>query len=161
MSFWPSLLPHWVDMVISAVSWKAFGISSTSIHIQIFTYTLHTIISNAYYEDNVDLVILRLWTTATSGTIVHLSSDIWVWTAMMYLYQHFKTDWSTRTIWKSYKTESSSSKLRRTWWRKWRIWPSKYLYCVVISTCRKIWQHGANGFNSSPKDGVLRILIAL
>jgi hypothetical protein len=36
-----------------------------------------------------------------------------------------------------------------------------YLRRVLSLTCSKISRHGANGFTSPPKEGVLRIFIAL
>jgi hypothetical protein len=43
-----------------------------------------------------------------------------------------------------------------------RILLIQYLWCVNGSfTCRKILRHGTSGFTSHPKEGVLRIFIAL
>jgi hypothetical protein len=36
-----------------------------------------------------------------------------------------------------------------------------FMFILVILTCRKMLRHGASGFTSPPKEGVLRISIAL
>jgi hypothetical protein len=53
--------------------------------------------------------------------------------------------------------ESSSSKSGGTGWWKWWLWPSKYLcsYLVIFTCCKILW-HGADGFTSSPKEGMLQ-----
>jgi hypothetical protein len=44
-----------------------------------------------------------------------------------------------------------------------RIWPFEvfFSYLQVIFTRHKILEHGANSFTSPPKEGVLRIFVAL
>jgi hypothetical protein len=59
--------------------------------------------------------------------------------------------------------ESSSSKAGGTGERNNKFCLTKYLFHTSKGSlsCRKIVQHGADGFTSPPKEGVLRIFIAL
>jgi hypothetical protein len=60
-------------------------------------------------------------------------------------------------------TEPPSIKPGGSWRRKWWILSTKYLFRTSQSSLasRKILRHEADGFTSTPKEGVLQILITL
>jgi hypothetical protein len=85
-------------------------------------------------------------------------------------YEHGEPLWE---CWQSKTPDSSTTALnptsshlvasRRNGWREWRIWPCEvFLFIPEIDvTCRKILWHGASGFTYPPKEGGLKIFIAL
>jgi hypothetical protein len=69
-------------------------------------------------------------------------------------------DSSTRALWQSYQQRDLGQVGGMD--EGVRILPIHYLrYLKGSSTCRKILRHGTSGFTSHPKEGLLRIFIAL
>jgi hypothetical protein len=69
------------------------------------------------------------------------------------------TDSSTRALWQSYQQRLLGASRRNG-----RSENFAYQYLRYVSgslTCHKVLRHGASGFTSHPKEGVLRIFIAL
>jgi hypothetical protein len=105
----------------------------------------------------------RLWTAATNGPIVHLTRDICVWRATVeWCRQGKHPDSSIGALWQSYQ-QSSCCKAGKTGKGNDKFCLTKYLFRISKGslTCRKILRHGADGFTSAPKKGVLRILSPL
>jgi hypothetical protein len=109
-------------------------------------------------DNHVDVVRPCLWTATTNGLIVHSRDDVWVWRAMVERRRQEKTpDSSTRALCQSYEHsheelgEGNGFGLRSIFvhTKKWHF------------SYREILRYGTSGFTSPPKEGVLRILIAL
>jgi hypothetical protein len=114
-------------------------------------------------DGHVDVLRLRLWTVATNGPIFHPPGDTWALRTMMEWCRRRKTpDSSTRALRQSYH-QSYSVVSRRNGEGNDEFGLAKYfcLHSQVIFTCHKVLRHGANGFTSPPKEGVLRIFTAL
>jgi hypothetical protein len=89
------------------------------------------------------------------------SSPGWhVWRVMMMMMMMMPAgDNSTRALWQSYQQTSGASRRNG---RKSENFAYQYLKYIKGSLkCRKILRHGISGFTSHPKEGVLRIFIAL
>jgi hypothetical protein len=118
--------------------------------------SLHWVIV-AHYDGNVGGVRQRLWTAATNGFIIHLSGDAWAWKTITSTEE--KTDSSTRAFWHSCQQSHIVAKKKEL---AKETCLTKYLFHTYkgFLTCRKILRHGADGFASLPKEGVLQIVIA-
>jgi hypothetical protein len=69
-------------------------------------------------------------------------------------------DSSTSALWQSYQQRHLGASRRNR--RRSENFACRQLRCVNgFLTCRKILRHGTSGFISHPKEGVLRIFIAL
>jgi hypothetical protein len=114
-------------------------------------------------DDHVDVVRLRLWTSATSGLTVHLSSDTWAWiTTVEWTRQRKTLDSSIRAFWQSYQ-QSHPVAGRRNGRKKWWIRPCEvflFIHANYFFASHKIL-HGTDGVTSRPKEGVLPIFITL
>jgi hypothetical protein len=110
---------------------------------------------------NYDGARLCLRTAAINGPIVHPSGDMWAWSAMWWWFRLGITpDSSTRALWQSYQQRHLGQVGGMD--EGVRILPIQYLkYLKGSLTFRKILRHGTSGFTSHPKEGVLRICIAL
>jgi hypothetical protein len=106
-------------------------------------------------DDYVEGVRLSLWILAIIGLILHHPRDIWTWRTMVRWYWQ-----SSLTI---IQGKSSSSKAEKLCKEMVNLsLRSIFVYTPKRSlTCRKILRHGADGFTSPPKEGVLRIFIAV
>jgi hypothetical protein len=93
----------------------------------------------------------------------HPSADMWAWRAMVAMimppgYNSFLAYQSSLAV----LPEETSGESRRNGRRSDNSAYQYYLkYLKGSLTCRKILRHGISGFTSSPKEGVLRIFIAL
>jgi len=105
-------------------------------------------------DDNVDGVILRLWTAATNWSVFHPSGDVRTWSTMTEWYREGKTpDSSTRTNWQSYKQSHLVAKQEELAREVMNLAAqSIFLYTSKgFLTCRKILRHGTDGFIYPPK----------
>jgi hypothetical protein len=114
-------------------------------------------------DDHVGVVRLCLWTSATSGLTVHLSSDTWDWiTTVEWTRQRKTLDSSIRAFWQSYQQSHPVAGRRNGRIKLW-IWPCEvflFIHAYYFFASHKIL-HGTDGFTSRPKEGVLRIFITL
>jgi hypothetical protein len=118
------------------------------------------------YLDHISWVRLLLWTAATNGRIIH----------PQVMYEHggqWWNDYVGRGKFLIRPPELAVSSISRVvWWQvggtvesneNW-VGHAKY-FCsymhVIFFTCHAILRHGASGFTSLPKEGVLRISVAL
>jgi hypothetical protein len=91
-------------------------------------------------------------TAATNGPIVH-GAPSWWWLGIT-------SDSSTRALWQSYQQRHLGQV--EGMGKGVRILPIQYLrYLKGSLTCSKFLRHGTSSFTSHPKEGVLRIFIAL
>jgi hypothetical protein len=110
-----------------------------------------------------DGVILCLRTAAINGPIVHLPGDMWAWRAivMMMVMPVGNKSWLVHQSSLTVLLAETSGASRRNGRRIENIACQYLKYLKRSSTCRKILRHGNSGFTSHPKEGVLRIFIAL
>jgi hypothetical protein len=108
-----------------------------------------------------DGVRLRLRTADTNGSIVHPLGDMWAWRAMVMMVMPAGD--RTRLVHQSslavLPAETSGASRKN-----WRSEKSAYQYLKYLKgslTCCKISRHRTYGFTSHPKEGVLRIFIAV
>jgi hypothetical protein len=106
-------------------------------------------------------VRLCLRTAATNGPIVHPPGDLWAWRAMVMMMPTGDNSWlvhqSTLAV---LPTETSGASRRNG--RRSENFSCQYLkYLNGSLTRHKILRHGTSGFTYHPKEGVLRIFIAL
>jgi hypothetical protein len=67
-------------------------------------------------DDDVDGARLRLWTAATSWSIVHPPGDVWAWRATVEWYRQGETpDSSTRALWKFYQNSDLVGSKQEEW----------------------------------------------
>jgi hypothetical protein len=101
--------------------------------------------------------VLRLRSAATNGPIVHPPGDVWAWTS------HGDDDdagWGNS--WLVHQNSLAVIPAERRDGRRSENFAYQYLRCLKgFLTCRKILLHGTSGFTSHPKEGVLRIFIAI
>jgi hypothetical protein len=103
---------------------------------------------------------LRLTTAASNGPIVHPPGNARAWIAKAMAV-------STGKLLTRPPELSGNSASRDIWDRVGGMGEGVSFACQYLRyvngplTCRKILQHGASGFASHPKEGVLRIFIAL
>jgi hypothetical protein len=114
-------------------------------------------------DNNVDRVRLSFWTAATNGPVFHPPGDICECNNHGVMISIGEISWfvhqSSLAI---LPAEISSIKAGETGWRKWLALPSIFVHTSKrCLTCRKTLRRVANGFTSPPKEGVLRIIIAL
>jgi hypothetical protein len=105
----------------------------------------------------------RLWTAATNRPIVYPAGDITIWPSMMDDVDQGNIPIRPPERSLAVLPESSSSK-QDAWAKEMMASALRSIFVhtsKVIFTCRKILRHGASGFTSTPKEGVLRIFIAL
>jgi hypothetical protein len=78
------------------------------------------------------------------------------------LYVRAKTDLSTRAVWQSCQQSHLVAKQEEFTKEFMNLAYDRHLFHISkgFSTCRKIL-HGADGFTSPPKEGLLRIFVAL
>jgi hypothetical protein len=124
--------------------------------ILVLAFHLHQGLWNGFVIDCLTMpmrVRLRLRTAATKGPIVHPPGDIWACEnhgEMMMLVE--ENSW---LLWETYQ-QSHLGASRRNRRKEWEF------YIVSFSfKCRKFLWHGASGFTSRSKDGVLRIFITI
>jgi hypothetical protein len=106
-----------------------------------------------------DGVRLCLTTAATNGPTVHPPGDMWAWRAMVM--PAADNSWLVHQSSLAFLPAETSVKSRRNG-RKRENFAYQYLkYLKGSLTCRNILRHRTSGFTSHPKEGVLRIFIAL
>jgi hypothetical protein len=108
-------------------------------------------------------VRLCLRTAATNGPIVHPPGDMWAWrtTVMMMMMSAGDNSWLVHQSSLSVLPAETCGKNRRNG-RRSENFADQYLkYLKVSLTCLKILRHGTSVFISHPKEGVLRIFMAL
>jgi hypothetical protein len=110
--------------------------------------------------DHVDGV-RRLRTAATSRPTVHAPGDMWAWRAMVMMMPGKENYWLIHPQLSGSPTSRHLEAIRRNGWRSENFAYQKLRYINGSLTCHKILQHGASGFTSHPKEGVLWIFIAL
>jgi hypothetical protein len=114
------------------------------------------------FIDKVDGVRLRLWSTATNGPIGHPPSDMWAWRNMVrWWWQRNTPDLSSWALWQ-FRQQNQLGASRRNGWKKWEFNHASISVhtCKDFFACTKILQHGASGFTSRLKEGVLWIFIS-
>jgi hypothetical protein len=107
-----------------------------------------------------DGVRLCLRTAATNGPTVHPPGDNWAWRAMVMM-PAGDNSWLVHQSSVAVLPAETSGGNRMNGRRN-ENFACQYLqYLKGSLTCRKILRHGTSGFTSDPKEGVLRIFIAL
>jgi hypothetical protein len=104
--------------------------------------------------------VRRFKTAATNGTILRPTGDMWAWMDMVVMIMMMPVwqthDSFTRALWQQKHLGASRRNERN------ENFAYQHLRCVNgFLTRRKILRHWASGFTSHPKEGVLRIFIAL
>jgi hypothetical protein len=103
--------------------------------------------------------VRRLRTTATNWPTIHPPSFMWVWRAMWWCWLGRTPDSSTRALRQFYQQRHLGASRRNGRSGNLAYWYLRYVNRSLI--CRKILQHGAYGFTSHPKEGMLWIFVAL
>jgi hypothetical protein len=104
---------------------------------------------------------LCLRTAATNGPVVHLPGDMSAWRAMVMIMPAGDNSWLVHQSSRAVLPAETSVESRRNGRRSENF---AYQYLKNLKgplTCRKILRNGTSGFTSHPKEGVLRIFIAL
>jgi hypothetical protein len=107
--------------------------------------------------------VLRLRSAATNVLIVHPPGDVWAWTS------HGDDDddagWGNSWLVHQNSLAVIPAEIfgaSRRHGRRSENFAYQYLkYLKGFLTCHKILRHGTSGFTSHPKEGVLRIFIAI
>jgi hypothetical protein len=108
-----------------------------------------------------DGVRLCLIIAPTNGPIVHPPADMWTWRTMVVMMSAADNSWLVHQSSLAVLPAETSGASRGNG-RKSENFAYQYLkYLKGSLTCRKILRHGTSGFTSHPKEGVLRIFIAL
>jgi hypothetical protein len=95
------------------------------------------------------------------SSLVHPPVDMWAWRPMVMIMPAADSSWlvhkSSLAVLPAYISEASRRNGRKS-----DNFSYQYLkYLKGSLTCRKILRHGTSGFTSHPKEGVLRIFIAV
>jgi hypothetical protein len=111
----------------------------------------------------IDYAVVRqcLRTAATSGPIVHPPGDMWTWRAMVMFMPFGDNSWLVHKSSLAVLPAETSRASRRNERRSENF---AYQYLKFFKgrfTCRKILRRGISSFTFHPKEGVLRIFIAL
>jgi hypothetical protein len=105
---------------------------------------------------------LCLRTAATNGPTVHPPGDTWAWRAMvMMMMLAGENSWFVHQSSQAVRPAQTSVASRRNGRRNENFAYQYLKYLKGSLTCTKILRDGTSGFTSHPKDGVLRIFIAL
>jgi hypothetical protein len=107
-----------------------------------------------------DGVRLCLRTAATNGPIVHSPDDMWAWRAMVIM-PAGDNSWLVHQSPLAVLPAETSGASRRNGWTSENFAYQYLKYLKGSLTCHKMLQHGNSSFTSHPKEGVLRIFIAL
>jgi hypothetical protein len=107
------------------------------------------------------VVRLSLRTAATNGPIVHPPGDMWAWSAMVLMVPAGNNSWLVRQSSLAVLLAKTSRASSRNGQRSDIFAYSVLRYLKGSLTCRKILRRGNFGFTSHPKEGVLRMFIAL
>jgi hypothetical protein len=129
---------------------------------EISSYAVLPLGNNVVCHDHVDGVRIRLWTATTNKPIVQPPADIRAWRTM--------TEWHQQGSLPIRPPELSGNPTSSHLVVKQEVHAKEIMNFAVRSNintlngyliCHKILSHGASGFTFPPKEGVLRIFVAL
>jgi hypothetical protein len=108
-----------------------------------------------HHHHHVDRVRLRLWAAASNWPNFDPTGDTWAWRTVV------DDIYSGKLLIRPQSYQHSHLVAKPDEWAKRaRIWPCEVFFQVIF-TFSKILRRGASGFTSLPKEGVVRIFIAL